>query len=51
MKWHLAVPFLCVSGDDRDFVFVTATAENPVSYKYVVTRGSKTFISYSDKLE
>jgi hypothetical protein len=29
---------------------MTATAENPVSNKYVITKGSKTFITLSDKL-
>jgi hypothetical protein len=33
------------------FVFITATAENPVSHKCVVTEGSKTFTALSDKLE
>jgi hypothetical protein len=35
---------------DRHFVFMTATAESPVSYNYVVTKGIKTFIALSDKI-
>jgi len=33
---------------DRYMVFMTATAENPLSHKYVV-KGSKTFIALSHK--
>jgi hypothetical protein len=32
------------------FVSVKTTAENPVSHKYLVTKGSKTFVVLSDKL-
>jgi len=32
---------------DRYLVFMTATAENPVLYKYVVIEGVKTFIALS----
>jgi hypothetical protein len=35
---------------DRYFGFVAVTAENPVSHKCVVTKGSKTFIALSDEL-
>jgi hypothetical protein len=38
-----------VNSRNRYFVFI-ATAENPVSHKSVVTKGSKTFIALSDKL-
>jgi len=34
----------------RYFDFMTATAENPVSHEYFVTKGSKTFIALSGKL-
>jgi hypothetical protein len=34
----------------RYFVFMTATAENSVSYKHVVTEGSDTFIACLIKL-
>jgi hypothetical protein len=30
---------------------MTATAANPVSHKYVVTKGCKTFMLLSDKFE
>jgi len=35
---------------DRHVVFVTATAENPVSLKCVITEGSKTLVALSDAL-
>jgi hypothetical protein len=34
----------------RYSVFVTTRKENPVSHKYVVTKGIKIFIALSDKL-
>jgi hypothetical protein len=39
-----------ISNLDRYFVFITATAENPVSHKYVVTKGSETITAFSDGL-
>jgi hypothetical protein len=43
-----------ITNRNRYFVFMTTTittTECPVSHKYVVTGGSKTFIALSDKLE
>jgi hypothetical protein len=35
---------------ERYFVFTRARAENPISHKYILTKGSKTFIALSNKL-
>jgi hypothetical protein len=45
MKWQLIVPLLLST------VFLVTIAENPVSHKYVVIEGGKTFIGLSDKRE
>jgi hypothetical protein len=36
---------------DRYFVFMTVTAENPVSHKFVVQEGSKTCMTLSGNVE
>jgi hypothetical protein len=41
----------CITSRDGYFVFLAATVENPVSHKYVVTEGSKTFTDLSGKLK
>jgi hypothetical protein len=35
---------------DRYFVFMTATAGNPVAHKCVITKGSKAFIALCDEV-
>jgi hypothetical protein len=40
----------CIISHCQYFVFMAVTADNPVSQKYDVTKGSKTFIALSDKL-
>jgi hypothetical protein len=49
MKWHLDVSLQQSTAIDY-FLFVTATAENPDSHKFVVTKRSKTFTALADKL-
>jgi hypothetical protein len=49
MKWQ-PFSYLSVTNRDQYFVIMTATAENPVSQKYVVTKGRETFITSSDKV-
>jgi hypothetical protein len=48
MKWELVVPFLSTTVKDILFCFHDR-AENPMSHKYVVTAGSKTFAALSQK--
>jgi hypothetical protein len=38
MKWQFVVSFFIIINRDGHFVFMTATAENPISHKYVVTK-------------
>jgi hypothetical protein len=41
--------YFSIMNRDRYFDFMAATAENPVPLKYIITKGSKTFIALSDK--
>jgi hypothetical protein len=47
MKWQLVVLLLLFTSIGS--VFMTATAENTISQKYVATKGSNAFIALSDK--
>lgn len=40
--------YFSIINSDRHFVFMTATAENSLSLKYVVTKGCEDFIALAD---
>jgi hypothetical protein len=39
---------LSITNRYRHFVFITATAENSASHKYIIIKGSKTFIALTN---
>jgi hypothetical protein len=40
---------ISIIDSDQYFVFMSETAENPISHKYIVTKGSTIVIALSDK--